>query len=76
MALPNLCEEYATCELIEQDKYRTKPIKMKFMRTAAKYNITKPIKIFYQNLILTQVYRKFKIRERNGSNMFYEWTEG
>ena len=33
------------------------------------------MKIFYQNLKLTQLYRKFKITESNGYNVFGEWTE-
>ena len=33
------------------------------------------MKVFYQNLKLTQVYRKFKITQRNRYNMFGEWTE-
>jgi hypothetical protein len=33
------------------------------------------MKIFCQNLKLTQLLRKFKITETNGYNMFGEWTE-
>jgi len=36
LALPTLCEECAACELIERDKCRSKPIKIKFLRTTAK----------------------------------------
>jgi len=35
--------------------------------------ITKPTKIIYQSLKLTQLQRQFKITEINGYNMFGEW---
>jgi len=33
------------------------------------------MKIFYQNLKLTQLYRKFQVTKINGYNMFGVWTE-
>jgi len=50
---------------------------MKFMRRRAKYTWQdyRAMKLFCQNLKLTQLQRKFKITETNGYNIFGEWKE-
>jgi hypothetical protein len=50
---------------------------LKFMRrmTNTHGKFTERMKIFYENLKLSQLYRKYKITEISGYNMFDEWTE-
>jgi len=44
-------------------------------RTNTHGRATKPLNIIYQNLKLSQLKIKFKIKEINGYNMFGKWTE-
>jgi len=66
-----------TSAIREQDKSRVISGTIKFMKKMAKYTwmITKPIKILYQSLKLTQLKRKSKISAISEYNIFGEWTQ-
>jgi len=68
------CETWA---IREGDKSRITSAEIKFVRRRQNTHgrITKPVKIFHQNLKLTQLYRKFKIIEINNHDMFGEWIQ-
>jgi hypothetical protein len=56
-ALPTLLYGYGNWAIRDQDEYRITSAEMKFVRRRQNTHgrITKPVKIFYQNLILTQL---------------------
>jgi hypothetical protein len=58
LALPTLLYEFETLAIREQVKSRIISGEIKFMRRKNTHGkITKPMKIFYQNTVLTQLQR-------------------
>ena len=74
MALPTLLYGCETWEIREQEKSTIASVEMKFARTE-NYTWQDYITNKDQNLKLNKSYRKFKIMEMNGYNMFDECTE-